>query len=306
MAPLNKPYDRLAKELTREAPALLARVLPLAPPGASLSLRSLSPETSPPVRLVDSIAVLSVDGAAEFVFHVEFCVSFNDEVLVVMACYGGSLALQYRGYRIDSTLVLLDRRRKVPPLPGVAVFVNHGTRIFHDFRTVRLWELSPAPVIEQDDLRFISWAVLMNSTEEQVGQIAARVRSCGDEEIVARFLILGSLRYHRSDLEQMLGGAHMGLMEAIMEGSSLVKDVVERSERRAHDRGLEEGRHEGLQAGRREILRAALAERFPGLEADPAVDGISGTDAVSKILTAAYSGSTRAELERLIREASNH
>lgn len=307
MSPINKPFDRLAKEMGDEAPLLLLRALGLFPEDADISIRPLRPETAPPIRIVDLVAGLTAVGRPEFLFHVEFCISLDAGVLETIACYGGSLATQYRTMDVHSVLVLLDRRRGAANPTG-GEFARYRTRIQHGFDTVRMWELDPRPILDSGDLRFLAWAVVMASTEEQVLSVAGRIRESRDEEAAARFLTLGSLRYDREVLERMLGGAHMGLMEAILEGSSLVHDLVDRKTAAARSQALGEGREEGLEKGReegrRELLRAALRERFPGLELDPAIDAFSTPEAVNRVLAATFTCSDRHELQRLLREAA--
>ena len=64
----------------------------------------------------------------------------------------------------------------------------------------------------------------------------------------------------------------MGLVEAIMEGSSLVQEVRERAEAKG----------EAKEA--RRLLRLALADRFPGLEAMPELDRIANVADLESLL----------------------
>ncbi len=84
----------------------------------------------------------------------------------------------------------------------------------------------------------------MKSSDEQVRRIAVMIARQGDEESMGRFLTVGSIRYDRDSLKEMLGGREMGLIRAIWDGSSLVQEE--------RDEAAAKGRMEGgsqLKAG---------------------------------------------------------
>jgi hypothetical protein len=66
----------------------------------------------------------------------------------------------------------------------------------------------------------------------------------------------------------------MGLVEAILEGSSLVREQCEKAAEKGLAQGHAHGRVEGRTDEARRLLRIALAARFPGLEAMPELDRI--------------------------------
>ena len=84
------------------------------------------------------------------------------------------------------------------------------TRITHGFRTVKLWELDPEPVLADGDPGLLPWALLMRLGREEAHRLGARIAKTREERCIARFLTLGALRYDRAELEQMLGGYPYG------------------------------------------------------------------------------------------------
>ena len=68
----------------------------------------------------------------------------------------------------------------------------------------------------------------------------------------------------RNSLKEMLGGGKMGLIRAILAGSSIVQEE--------RDQAAAEGRAEGEAKGRaaeaRRVLRLLLRKHFPELESD--------------------------------------
>jgi hypothetical protein len=185
--------------------------------------------------------------------------------------------------------------------------------MIHPFRTVRIWELDPTPVLESNNPRLFPWAVVMKSSEVEVREIGAAVESLKDEVTLARFLTLGSIRYDRNRLEDFVGGLRMGFVEAIMEASSLVREAREKAAEEGRKEGREEGRKEGreegmargLDVGRveeaRRLLRSALQVKYPRLEAMPEIDAITSVGAVESILIdELLSGGDRNRVERAI------
>ena len=130
--------------------------------------------------------------------------------------------------------------------------------------------------------------------ENQVGKT-------GNEQWIARFLTLGSLRYDREELKQMLGGPRMGMVEVIMEGSSLVRYEREQAEAKGKAEGKAEGLAKGQAEEARRLLRLALADRFPGLETMPELDRIQDlADLESLLLRHAIRSLDRGSVERAI------
>jgi hypothetical protein len=251
--------------------------------------------------------------------HVEFYTRYHVTVPGQMAKYGGSLAGQYQCH-VDSILLLLRPERAPRDLPYAGEYTVGVTKTIHPFRTVRLWELDPAIVMESENPRLFPWAVLMKSGDDQVRKLAAKVGRYGDEETMGRFLTLGSIRYDRNRLEEMLGGPKMGLVEAILDGSSLVREAIEKAESEARAAGLAEGHVAGLAAGHvagrsegwaaghvegaRRLLRTALQRKFSGLDRLPEIDAIASVETLESILGEVLSSIDRTRVEQVIREAA--
>lgn len=161
-----------------------------------------------------------------------------------MARYGGSLAWQHQ-MPVESVRILLRPQGVPAAIPQVGHYDIGSTHTSHPFWVVRLWEIDPTLVLETHNPRLLPWALLMKSSDEQVRGIAAVVASRGDEESVGRFLTLGSVRYDRDSLQEMLGGREMGLIRAILDGSSLVEEEREKARLEGQVEGQVEGRMQG-------------------------------------------------------------
>ena len=303
---LNKPFDRILKAFVDEAPEVFLGLLGVIPPGADVHITPLRPETAPAVVMPDFVASLVVDSGEPFILHVEFLLAYHAEIPATMARYGGSLAWQYRR-RVMSILTLLRPQGVPDTVPEVGEFAIWETRTRHPFRVVRLWEVDPGPLLEVDDWRLLPWSVLMKSSDEDVRRVAAILAREGDEESIGRFLTLGSIRYNRDQLEEMLGASKMGLVEAILEGSSLVREVVEKAARKAtaegQAKGLAEGQAEGRTAEARRTLCIAIKAKFPGLETAPEIERITRTETLESLLETAITSTDRSIFERALAAA---
>jgi hypothetical protein len=284
---LNKPFDRILKAFAEEAPGLFLRLLGIVGPETVFRLTPLRMETAPPVILPDYVAAVAVEAHDPFIFHVEFLAWYKSSAPKDVARYGGSLAWQYQ-LRVESVLLLLRPDGAPKEIPSIGEYTIGKTRVTHSFRTVRMWEIDPAPLLENNDPRLFPWAVLMKSTDEQVQTMAAAVAQFGDDETLGRFLSLGSARYDRKQLEEMLGGPKMGLVEAILEASSLVQEVKEKAASASHAEGHAKGHAEGEAKGRaeeaRRLLRRALQAKFPALAARPEIDAIHNVNVLESLL----------------------
>lgn len=283
---LHNRFDRAVKGLADEAPLLLARIVDIPGVRADSIVTPLRPESSPPAVFPDYVALLVVNqGQEAFTFHVEFHLDYYREIPSEMARYGMSLAAQHQR-PVESVLVLLRPDRVPAEVPEIGEYAIGKTRTTHPFQVARLWEIPPDEVLQSGNPRMLPWAVLMKSTAEQAASIAAEVRRSADPETIVRFLSLGSLRYDRNVLEEMLGGPKMGLREAIIRGSSLLEEA------------REEGKAEGNAEEARRLLRLSLRAKFPGLESMPEIDSIRRVESLESILVGQVLASTDAQSVR--------
>ncbi|MFN7922783.1 MAG: hypothetical protein U0Q16_21940 [Bryobacteraceae bacterium] len=297
---IHNPFDRAMKAFPDEAPRVFLHMLGIVPLSASVVVTPLRPETAPPVVFPDYVALLEIRAERTFLFHSEFQLQYKDDIPAKMARYGGSFICQH-DVEVDSALVLLQPKGVPAEIPKVGEYMRGRTRIQHEFTTIRMWELDPDLIVDSNDPRLFPWAVLMKSSDEQVRKMGEILGRGGDEESIWRFLTLGSLRYDRDWLDQALGGEQMTIVEAIMEGSSIVREFVEKGEARGVEKGLEQGRAEEA----RRLLRSALAAKFAGLEAMPEIDQIANVEALERLLIShVLESADRGTVERAVRSAA--
>ena len=165
-------------------------------------------------------------------------------------------------------MLLLLRAKGVPEhVPELGVCQIGETRTTHPFRAARMDLLDPTMLLESGNPRLFPWAVLMNSTDDQVRRIGRELAAIGDEESRGRFRMAATIRYDRNAVRRILGESDMGFLEVIKQGSFLCVE--------AREEGKAEGKAEGSVATARAMLRRYLKSKLPGLEAMPEIDAIS-------------------------------
>jgi predicted transposase YdaD len=297
---INKPFDRILKSFAEEAPELFLRLLGFIPADAGADLQPLRPETAPTVVLPDYVAILQTETGERTIIHVEFQSKYHLDVPRDMARYGASLAWQHQ-IPVESVLMLLRPDGVPAEVPEVGHYHIGATRTTHPYKVVRLWEINPAAVLETNNPKLLPWALLMKSTDEQVRKIGSILGRQDDEEALGRFLTLGSLRYDSSSLNEMLGGGKMGIVRAILDGSSLVREEREQ----AAAEGIAEGMAKGQASEARKVLRFLLKKNFPGLEPIPAIDAITSVAILESLMEATFNETDTASMRAAILAAVN-
>ncbi len=302
---MDKPFDRGLKALVDQAPELffrLAGILPL-PPGWELKV--LRQETSPAVLMPDFVTMAVGPLGEVIVFHMEFYLDYEHWQPAKMAKYGGSLMSQYDA-EVRSVMALV-RRGGPSVIPQGGEYRKGKTAITHEFETVKFWEIDAAPILENESMRHLFALVpALQSDWADVQKVADAVVESGNEEEFSRLVMMLSLKYNKEQIDELIGRQKMGFREVLWEGSSLLKDMREEAIRNGMSKGLEQG----LKAGRfdeaRRLLCAALARRFPGLEAMPEIAAIpSVAQLESLLIDQVFTQTSRLDMEMTIRRTAS-
>lgn len=304
---IHKPLDRLGKALLNDAPRLFLDLFGVLDSRTEASVETLSPETAPAVKIPDYVARITISGRDPFILHLEFEALWHPRTLPLIARLAGSLAWQYE-IEIRSILVLIQPQGCPETVPEIAEFAVFETRTTHPFRTVRLWELDPAPVLECGQAEVLPWAVLMKSSDEEVQRLASHILEIDSEEHHGRLFTLASFRYHKDEFTHLIGVQRMALAELI-EQSWFWKELTQVATERGMAQGIEQGLATGITTGKveeaRHMLHVILASKYPGLETMPELNSISDVVVFEKLLVeVAAKAADRESAERAIREAA--
>ena len=314
---INKAVDRFLKDFSDEAPPIFAYLMGAARRGAHVDIKPLRPETSPPAVYPDYVARVVVDSESPFVFHVEFQLVYKGEVPDKVTRRAASLMLQHN-LPVITALLLLDEKRTPADVPDRGEICIPPTRITHEYRVLRAWQLDPAILYESGNIRLLPWALLMNVSDDEARRIVGVVEREGDEETRARVAVLAVTRYGKRKAESILGGFSMGLMDALMESEfftelreeNIAKGLatglekgLEKGLATGIEKGLAKGRVEGRVEAARRMLRVLIGNRYPVLSAMPEIDQIADPENVEGIIRS-YDSATEQSLRQAILSAA--
>jgi predicted transposase YdaD len=238
-------YDNLLKYLTEHHGAALASWLLGRPVGARIRL--LKSELSlQPIR-ADWLAQYDLD---EEILHVEFETNPAKSDVPLPLRMLDYFVRTYRraGKPVRQVVIVLTETSA--PIP--AEFRVGET--YHRYRVIKIWEEDPAPLLAEEGLLPLAVLALTPEPEKLLREVAELVQNIAQPDTradltVAAFM-LGGLWFDKTLLRSLF-------KEEIMIQSSSYLDVVERSELRGEQRGLN--------LGRLEMLKEVLAHRFGSL-----------------------------------------
>ncbi len=304
-----KPYDSAFKDLA-DAEALL-RLIGAWPPGAKVI--PLRPEISAPALITDQ--PYEVTTATErYIAHLEaqtrWKANVPDRVVRYEAIFWINKQLPVHSY------VLVFVPDGMPDNPPNRRLINAGDlTLISEFTIVKLWELSAEEAMAQSNENLLPFIPLMRGGAEKMEQCAQALGQIEDEvrqrALSLHFVSMGSLRYNRDSIIQLLGRTTMQLDHILRETpyiQSIIAEVREEAlaenrrqldealteARRQLDEALTEARRQQGEAqqeqekGRREALTKLLlglaAKHFPGTDLAPAIEQVSDLDQLEALL----------------------
>jgi predicted transposase YdaD len=239
-------YDNMLKYLTEHHGAALASWLLGRPVGTRIRL--LKNELSlQPVR-ADWLALYDLE---EEILHVEFETD--------PAKSEAPLPLRMLDY-----FVRLYRLYRKPIRQVVIVLHKTGVEIpdefrvgetYHRFRVIKIWEQDAAPLLAEEGLLPLAVLARSDNPEQLVRAVAEQIQNVAQPDIradlTAAAFMLGGLRFDEKLLRNLF-------KEEVMVQSSTYRWVVETSEKRGEQRGVQLGEN----IGRLQMLKEALSHRF--------------------------------------------
>ena len=91
----------------------------------------------------------------------------------------------------------------------------------------------------------------------------------------------------------------MGLLEAILEGSSIIQEIKNEAREEGRAEGRAESRAEELVEWRR-VLHTALKAKFPELELMSEIDTVASLEILRSLLELTFVSADRSEVQRVI------
>ena len=280
-----KPYDRLFKSFAEDDPRGLLHLFGSLPLDTAAEVEALGREQNLPTLAVDHVyRVKTAD--REWLVHFEVQTRYKSDVPQRLAWYGVSLGLGFR-LPLEIVLVLLVEKQAPAATPPSHRIDLGGLHVEVEFRTVRLWEIDPRPVLEAHRPSLLPWVTLMRRSPEALEQAARQITARRDLKAAAEFVVLGGLRYDKNDLTEMLGRIGAMLTEEMLEESSYYQMIIETGR-------LKEAR---------KVLHRLLALRFPALAEHPDLGRITQLDRLEDLLEAVVTAQDENAAGAAIRQA---
>jgi len=270
----NKPYDSAFKDLADADVEALLRLIGALPPGADV--RPLRPEISAPALATDQPYEV-ITATDHYIAHLEaqtrWKANVPDRVVRYEAIFWINKQLPVHTY------VLVFISDGMPDNPPNRCLVKAGDlTLISEFTIVRFWELSAADALAQNNENLLPFIPLMRGGGEQIEQCAQALGQIENETrqraLSIHFVSMGSLRYNRENLIQLLGRTTM-IPERILRETPYIQSIMAE--------GREEGREEGQHQAVVELLLVAIGKRFPGLDFKADVERVPDTEVLKQL-----------------------
>ncbi len=250
----------------------------------------VSPELVAAPKLADLMFLIDVGGHRTLEILEALAYWDDREIVRIARRYGTAMMVpEYDPRPIKLTIALLGRKAE-ERLPATLPVDRGGGKLEVYPRYVRMWELDPVGVIRLNRPSLLPWVALMERTTPDLLEQAAR-GVANDEELLAHFAVLASLKYERERIDALLGRFTDMMTVQIAEQTPLGKWIREA--------GREQGRVEGKIEGKIESVQRFLRQRFPALEAEFSPTGLDAA-AVEHLLDALYGASDEVAARRAI------
>jgi predicted transposase YdaD len=252
-----KPFDDAFKEIAEHAGEAMLQLIGALPPGARI-VELLPREVSAQALLPDQPFKIE-DANGMHIAHLEAETRYKHDLMSRVAGYQTRLWLDHQLPVYTYVLVFSPAGMPRRPPTRLTIKIGHLTVVAR-CEIIRLWTLSAKGALAFGNENLLTMLPLMDGGREELEQAARMLRNIPDQprrrKLAADFLMLGSLRYRKPDLlNLLLGDNDMLITLDILRETPLFQEVM------AEER--EEGREEG-----RRIFIDAIAQfidrRFPG------------------------------------------
>lgn len=251
-----KPFDDAFKDFAEHAAEALLRLIGALPEGGRL-VELLPREVSAQALLPDQ--PYKIEGAGEpRVVHLEGETRYKANLLERVAGYQTRLWLDHRLPVYTYVIVLspAGMPRRAPT--RLKIEVGHLT-VTARCEIIRLWKMSAQKALALKNENLLPMIPLMEGGDEELRQSAQALRGVADQtrqrELSFHFVMLGSLRYQKPDLlNLLLGGTDMIFPRHVLRETPFYQDI------------LLEGREEGREEARQNFVDLAILmaeRRFP-------------------------------------------
>ncbi|MGH9836131.1 MAG: hypothetical protein ACREBD_39470 [Blastocatellia bacterium] len=155
---------------------------------------------------------------------------------------------------------------------------------------VNLWGLPTADALKTARASILPFVPLMKGGQAELEASAQALGQVAEEPLRQRlslhFVMLGSLRYNRVELLDLLGRTTMVPLHILKE-TPFYQEIREEGRQEGREEGREEGRREGREEVERKVLielfRDLALKRFLGLELGSELERVRDLDALKQL-----------------------
>jgi len=193
-------------------------------PARQRSLLCRAPQTLP-LLAVDHAYLIGTKNRA-WITHYGAQARYKSDLPERLIWYATALGIRFR-LPLEIVLILLVEHHAPAIVPEEYVLALGDLLVSVRYRVVRLWEMDPAPALQAGRVSLLPWVTLMRSSPEALQTAAAKIASAGAARTAAEFVVLGGLRYDKSDLLEMLGRLNDMLSDEIIRESSFYRMILD-------------------------------------------------------------------------------
>jgi len=276
-----KPYDTAFKHLADQDPEALLRLVGALPAGATA--RKLSREISAPALATDQPYEVIGEGL-HYIAHIEAQTRWKPDVPNRITEYDAIFWINWR-MPVRSFALVLTLEGFPKDAPTHCVVEADGLTLISRFTIVRLWELSAEAALAQKRDILLPFIPLMKGGDERLEYCARELERIEDEgqrrALALHFVSLGSLRYNKDDLLNLLGRVTMIPMHVLRE-TPFIQSISEEAREEGREEGVVIGREEGREVVV-EMLLHAISKRFPKLDFSPEIERVRNIEALKQL-----------------------
>ena len=270
---------------------------------ADATVAEVNPELVVPPKLTDLMYV--VDHGEHHSLEILEALAYWDDResdRIAERVAAAMLIPAYKPRPLKVTVALLDRKA-CPAVPAPSLKIDREAGVILAFPAfVRMWELDPVAVMALGRPALFPWVTLMDRATPEVLEQAARAVA-HDEELVAHFALLGSIKYEREWIDDLLGRFSKMMTVELARQTPLGKWIreggVEEGLRQGRVEGLVEGRVEGLVEATIHSIEKFLRHRYPLLAGTSSPAGLD-LDAAERLLDRLYEPRDEAKSSKMM------
>lgn len=276
-----KPYDTAFKRLADQDPEALLRLVGALPPGATV--RVLPREISAPALATDQPYEV-IGENLHYIAHLEEQTRWRQDVPQRIVEYDALFWINFHLPVRSFVLVLIPDGLPLDA-PTECVVEADGLTLIARFTIVRLWELSAADALAQGRESLLPFIPLMLGGAVELERCAREVARIADEaqqrEVALHFVMVGSLRYNRENLLNLLGRMTM-IPQHVLRETPYFQFIIEEG----REEGRKEVREEAREKAREvvvEMLLHTIGLRFPALDVSAEIERVRNLEALKQV-----------------------